>query len=135
VRLSSNAAPPTNVGTAAAVLADVLSFVGGTSSGRPYLRDQPGRCTFGLATNTPSGFSGFPVRASALFGSRWRQLSGRGLGVPVAACAVTSVTHHHGEQETVIYVDPIVVNFEPIDETQQEATSLTHPGGLGCDSP
>ena len=30
--------------------------------------------------------------------------------------------------------DPIVVNLEPIDETQQEASSLTHPGGLGCDS-
>lgn len=30
--------------------------------------------------------------------------------------------------------DPIVVNLEAIDETQEEASSLTHPGGLGCDS-
>ena len=77
----------------------------------------------------------------------------------VAAHAATG-THHHGEQETVIYVspfvphqeinpadeaskwvivrnghDPIVVNLEPIDDTQQEATSLTHPGGLGRDPP
>jgi hypothetical protein len=29
---------------------------------------------------------------------------------------------------------PIVVNLEPVDETQQEATNLTHPGGLGRDS-
>ena len=104
----------------------------------------------------------------------------------VAAHAATG-THHHGEQETVIYVvsghvrmrwgdrleyeadagagsfiyvspfvphqeinpaaeaskwvivrngpDPIVVTLEPIDETQQEATSLTHPRVLSRDLP
>jgi len=104
----------------------------------------------------------------------------------VTAHAATG-THHHGEQETVIYVvsghvrmrwgdrleyeadagagnfiyvspfvphqeinpadeaskwvivrnghDPIVVNLESIDETQQAATSLTHPGALGRNLP
>jgi len=31
--------------------------------------------------------------------------------------------------------DPIVVNLESIDETQQAATSLTHPGALGRNLP
>ena len=107
--------------------------------------------------NTPqtSGMHRVAAVSRATVGSK-----GIWAGITDVAAHAATGTHHHGEQETVIYVspfvphqeinpadeaskwvivrnghDPIVVNLECIDETQREATSLTHPSALGRNLP